>query len=54
MEKKVEATEVVFRLPANTGVFWVRDGAKVRRYAKYDYRKERAMSAWLGEARPAD
>jgi hypothetical protein len=54
MGKKVEFSELVFRRPLNTGVFWVRAGDKWRRYAKYEFPKEKAFEAWLGEAQTAD
>lgn len=54
MREKVEAFELVFRRPLNTGVFWVRSGDKWRRYAKFEFRKEGPVVAWLREARPTD
>ena len=54
MEKEVEIAELVFRLPMNTGVFWVRTGDKWRRYSKYEFPKEQAFEAWLRQAQPAD
>jgi hypothetical protein len=54
MEKEVEIAEMVFRLPMNTGVFWVRTGDKWRRYSKYEFQKERPFVAWLRDAQPAD
>jgi hypothetical protein len=53
MGEKVEVSELVFRLPRNTGVFWLRSGNKVRRYAKYQFQKEEPFAAWLREAQPA-
>jgi hypothetical protein len=52
--EQVEFSELVFRLPLNTGVFWVRTGDKWRRYTKYEVEKEKPFTAWLGEAQPAD
>ena len=52
--EKVEVSELVFRLPTNTGVFWVRSGEKWRRYSKYEFQKEEPFMAWLREAQPAD
>jgi hypothetical protein len=56
MEKKVEVSELVFRRPLNTGVFWVRTGDKWRRYSKYEFQKEKPFVEWLrqGQAQPAD
>jgi hypothetical protein len=54
MNEKVEVSELVFRRPLNTGVFWVRTGDKWRRYAKYEFRKEEPFEAWLRQAQPAD
>jgi hypothetical protein len=54
MNKKIEVLELVFRLPLNTEVFWLRSGNKVRRYSKYEFRKEKPFVAWLREALPAD
>ena len=54
MGEKVEVSELVFRLPMNTGVFWVRTGDKWRRYSKYEFRKQDAFVAWLREAQPSD
>lgn len=54
MNEKIEFSELVFRLPMNTGVFWVRTGAKWRRYSKYEFQKEKPFTAWLRAARPAD
>lgn len=51
MGKKVAASEVVFRLPLNTGVFWVRTGSTWRRFSKFEFKKEKPFRAWLGEAR---
>jgi hypothetical protein len=49
---KIEFSEMVFRLPMNTGVFWVRSGDKWRRYSKYEFEKEKPVEAWLGQAQP--
>jgi hypothetical protein len=54
LNEKVEFSELVFRLPLNTGVFWVRTGDRWRRYSKYEFQKEKPFVAWLGEARPAE
>lgn len=54
MEKKLEVSELVFRRPLNTGVFWVRAGDTWRRYAKYEFPKEKAFEAWLRQGKPAD
>ena len=54
MAEKVEVSELVFRWPPNTGVFWVRTGDKWRRYAKYEFQKEGPFVAWLRQAQPAD
>jgi hypothetical protein len=47
---QIEFSELVFRLPMNTGVFWVRTGDKWRRYSKYEFEKEKPFAAWLREA----
>src|SRR5262249_44881289 len=52
--EQIEFSELVFRLPMNTGVFWVRTGDNWRRYSKYEFEKEKPFAAWLGEAQPAD
>jgi hypothetical protein len=54
MGEKVEVSELVFRLPLNTGVFWVRAGDKWRRYAKYEFQKQHPFETWLREAQPAN
>jgi hypothetical protein len=54
MGEKVKVSELVFRLPMNTGVFWLRSGDKWRRYSKYEFRKEGPFVTWLREAQPAD
>jgi hypothetical protein len=54
MEQKVEVSELVFRRPLNTGVFWVRNRDKWRRYSKYEFQKEKPFVAWLRQAQPAD
>ncbi|MFO0808901.1 MAG: hypothetical protein U0746_09785 [Gemmataceae bacterium] len=53
MNKKVEFSELVFRRPLNTGVFWVRSGDTWRRYTKYEFPKEKPFVAWLAEAQVA-
>jgi hypothetical protein len=50
LNEKIEFTELVFRLPRNTGVFWVGSGDKWRRYTKYQIEKEKPFAAWLREA----
>jgi hypothetical protein len=52
--EQIEFSELVFRLPRNTGVFWVRAGEQWRRYSKYELEKEKPFAAWLGESQPAD
>ena len=54
VNEDVEVSELVFRLPTNTGVFWLRSGEKWRRYSKYEPQKEKPFLAWLREAQPAD
>lgn len=54
MNEKVAFSELVFRLPMNIGVFWVRTGDKWRRYSKYEFQREEPLAAWLRQARPAD
>jgi hypothetical protein len=54
LNKKVEFAELVFRLPLNTGVFWVRNGDTWRRYSKYEFQKEEPFEAWLRLAQPAE
>jgi hypothetical protein len=54
VNEEVEVSELVFRLPFNTGVFWLRSGEKWGRYSKYQVQKEEPFRAWLGEAEPAD
>ena len=54
VNEDVEVSELVFRLPTNTGVFWLRSGEKWGRYSKYQVQKEEPFRAWLGEAEPAD
>jgi hypothetical protein len=54
VDKKIEISELVFRLPMNTGVFWVRSGDTWRRYSKYEFQKEEPFKAWLREARTAE
>jgi hypothetical protein len=52
--EQIQFSELVFRLPRNTGVFWVRSGDKWRQYSKYEVEKEQPFAAWLREAQPAD
>ena len=54
VNQNIEFSELVFRLPMNIGVFWVRTGDKWRRYSKYEFPKEEPFTAWLRQARPAD
>jgi hypothetical protein len=54
MRKKVELSELVFRLPMNTGGFWVRTGEKWRWYSKYEFQKRGPFEAWLRDAQQAD
>jgi hypothetical protein len=54
VNEDVQFSELVFRLPTNTGVFWLRSGGKWRRYSKYEFRREEPFRAWLREAEPAD
>jgi hypothetical protein len=53
-DERIEFSELVFRLPTNTGVFWVRTGDTWRRYSKYEFEKEKPFAAWLREAEPAE
>ena len=53
MGKEVEMSELLFRRPLNTGVFWVRAGDKWRRYTKYEFKKEEPFEAWLRTAQSA-
>jgi|SRR5579884_1167424 len=52
--EQIKFSELVFRLPLNTGVFWVRTGDQWRRYSKYEPAKEKPFTAWLREAQPAN
>jgi len=54
LDEQVEFSELVFRLPMTTGVFWVRSGDNWRRYSKYEPQKEKPFQTWLGQAQPAD
>lgn len=54
MEQKFEASELVVRLPLNTGVIWLWSGTKVRRYAKFEHETAKLFETWLREAQPAD
>jgi hypothetical protein len=54
MSEKIEVSELVFRRPLETGVFWVRGGEKWRRFTKYRFEKEKPFAAWLQEAVLAD
>jgi hypothetical protein len=46
MNKPVEVEELV----VSSGAIWVRSGNKVRRFAKYDFKKGQAFEAWLRNA----
>ena len=50
MREEVEVSELVFRLPVNTGMFWLRSGDKVRQYAKYEFQKVKPFESWLRKA----
>jgi hypothetical protein len=52
VNEDVEVSELVFRLPTNTGVFWLRSGDKWRRYSKYEPQKVEPFLTWLREAQP--
>jgi hypothetical protein len=52
MNKKIKFSELVFRLPLNTGVFWVRAEDNWQRYSKYELQKETLFADWVKEARP--
>jgi hypothetical protein len=54
MEETFDVSELVFRRPLNTGVFWVRSGDTWRRYSKYEPAKEEPFETWLRQAQPAD
>jgi hypothetical protein len=55
MGKKVAVSQLVFRLPLNTGVFWVLDPqTSWRRYSKYEFQKEEPFRTWLRKAQQAD
>jgi hypothetical protein len=54
VNEEVEVSELVFRRPLNTGVFWVRTGDKWRRYSKYEVQKEKPFEEWLRQGEPAD
>lgn len=53
MRAKIEVSELVFRRPLNTGVFWVRTGDKWQRFAKYQFEKEKPFAEWLQQAKLA-
>jgi hypothetical protein len=53
MNKEIEFSELVFRLPLNTGLFWVRDGDDWHQYSKYEFQKEKPFLTWLRESEPA-
>jgi hypothetical protein len=54
VNEEVEVSELVFRRPLNTGVFWVRTGDKWRRYSKYEFQKEEPFVEWLRQGEPAE
>jgi hypothetical protein len=54
LNQQIEFSELVFRLPLNTGVFWVRAGDKWRRFSKYEFQKEKPFVVWLREAQPTE
>jgi hypothetical protein len=54
MRKQLEVSELVFRRPLNTGVFWVRSGNTWLRYSKYEFQKQGPFEAWLREAQQAN
>jgi hypothetical protein len=51
--EKIAFSELVLRLPLNTGVFWVRKVDTWRRYSKYEFQKEKPLVDWIREARSA-
>ncbi len=51
MEHQIEFSEIVFRLPEGTGVFWVHTADKWLRYSKYAPDKADKFDAWLRHAR---
>jgi hypothetical protein len=53
MGEKVELSEVVVRLPLNTGVIWVRSGEKMRRYSKFEPEENKRFVSWLRQAATA-
>jgi hypothetical protein len=53
VNKKIEFSELVVRLPLNTGIFWIRAGDDWRRFSKYEFQKEKLFMAWLRESEPA-
>jgi hypothetical protein len=54
MNDQLQVSELVFRRPLNTGVFWVRTGDKWRRYSKYEFQKEEPFVQWLRQVQPVD
>lgn len=54
MERQIEFSEIVFRLPEETGVFWVHAGDKWLRYSKYAPDKGEKFDTWLRHARNSD
>lgn len=52
MDEKLKISELVFRLPIHTGVFWVRSQSKWRRYSKFEFPKQQAFEKWLDTAEP--
>ena len=53
MNEKIACSELVFRLPLNSGVFWVKAEDKWRRYSKYEIQNEQPFVSWLKEAQSA-
>jgi hypothetical protein len=49
-QKSFEITELVFRRPSETGVFWVRTGDTWRRFTKFRIEKEKPFDEWLRQA----
>ena len=54
MSQKLELSELVVRLPLNTGVVWVRAGDRWRRFSKFEYLKTVPVTAWVESARTAE
>lgn len=54
MSQKIEISELVVRLPLNTGVVWVRAGDRWRRFSKFEYLKTVPVTTWVESARTAE